>query len=116
MYLINESLKELKQKIESMCDVSDGVYEDNIDVKTTWHDYVKLECEKGAVERYDIGNPMELMERLRNLWIDDEGLTDDEFIKLFTVAAFRQTIETNSRCEEIPKEKQVSIPTYIYNF
>lgn len=121
MYLIEESIEALQKYFQRDPKLKDIEEEldcngDSDTVDSAWQDYERCHPAMPPLMQYEIKTPVQLMEQLKKMWGDSSDLADEEFIKLFVVSAFRQTIKEAVDKEEIHKKSDVSLPAYIYNF
>lgn len=121
MYLIDESVASLQEfwKTEpSVEEIRNGFEkrEAFTDRSSMWMDYKKSCSEQSPVMQYKVENPQWLINELHKMWEDNKVLFEDDFIKLFVVSAYRQTMKACIVREEETAQSEASIPSYIYNF
>lgn len=121
MYLINESICELKNFFQEEVGIDEmgrrlsGTNNTAFSV-SAWEDYEDCPSMNATCMKYRIDTPIELAELLRNLWSDQEMLRNEEFIRLFTVSAFRQLISGDILKECKEETFDINISPFVYNF
>lgn len=121
MYLIEESIKELQaffQREMGDVDRTDLLFNCKQDdsLNSTWMEYRNCSSIISQVVQYNIESPIRLIEMLKEIWKDNDLINDEEFIRMFVVSAFRQTIRKSDINAEKKEQSNISIPSYIYNF
>lgn len=119
MYLIEESIEALQKFFEQYPkreEIEEALIEDakGLEESSTWINYENCRRLENTIMQYRVGTPVEFVQELKNLWTDYESLSDDEFIKMFVVSAFRQNI--GSEKKKGTEQTDITIPSFIYNF
>lgn len=121
MYLINESIDELKKFFQEEIEYAEierrlQALEESEAVNSVWNEYQQCPTMGRTCMRYKIDTLNELVEILSDMWEDHNILGKDEFIKLFAASAFRQLI-TDVADKEVEEDvSDISISPFIYNF
>lgn len=120
MYLIDESILDIQKFFQSEPTVEEitsniGNVSAVINDNSMWSDYEACHPFISGIVEGENESPLALMEKLKEIWKDDQELGQNEFIRLFVVSAYRQTMNTEGiggRKEQV----EIEIPSYIYNF